>query len=236
MSFPNKPAPPVAPRAMARCLPLLVCLLLCSCQTVRTVYDENGHVVDPDAPGGEKDLYEHLNKQFNDSFSTKKGEDGIPITSSNKVSSYQRKRDESGRLDKEFSTSEYAGGREAYSTMRFSDQGKVYSTKEAYTGDFGKRMEKELHPDFVKSSRGLYSTDATYTGSNLRSPLQDRKSADKDTVFPTSAAPFSRESTSGYVETRRDLTPPPRVYTRDEYYGKSIEETRALLGRDKKKE
>lgn len=219
-------------------LQILPCIILLSaCETVRTVYDEAGNVVEEEeSSGGEKDLYEHMNKQFNSTFSTKKNESGIPVTTSNKVSSFQRKIDESGRLDKEYSTKEYAEGREEYSTMRFSDRGKVFSTKEAYSGEFGKRLEKDMHPDFAKPSRGLYSTDAAYADGQLSSPLQGMKNRARDERYATKESSYSRDTTSGYVETRRDRTPPPRVYTRDEYYGKSIEDTRSLLGRDKEAE
>lgn len=207
-------------------------LLLSACETVRTVYDEAGNEVNPNA-SGESDLTAHFEKEFASSFSEKKNDQGVPQATSGKVSRYQKELDASSRLDKQFSTSSFAGApRDEVHTMRFSDTGKAYDVKEAYSGSMGSAIEKDLHPAFATDSRGIYATGDSYASNEVRSALEGMQNRMNGQSYVTHTGRYSRDDTSGYVETRRDNTPPPRVISRDEYYRKSVRETRALLGRD----
>lgn len=208
---------------------------LCACESVRTVYDENGNVVDPDAPsGGESDLASRFEKDFASSFSEKKNALGVPQATSNKVSSFQKDLDSSSRLNKDFQTGAFAGSDNQVQTMSFSGSGKSFSTKEAYTGGLGHSISKDLHPAFATASRGVFGSDDAYSG-NSRYGYEGKKSVSASRVYSTQESVISRESTSGYFETRRGNTPPPRIMTRDQYYRKTIEETRAMLGRSNDK-
>ena len=210
-------------------------ILLCSCETVRTVYDENGNVVDTNkAPGGESDIASFFEKEFASSFSEKKTESGVPQSTSNKVSRYQKDLDSSSRLDKSFSTSSYAGAdRNEVYNVSFAGADKAYSVHEAYSGGMGRSISKDLHPAFATSSRGVYGTDDAYvTDGSTRSALEGMRSAVNGRSYVTGSSSYSRDEVNGYVESRRNNTPPPRVISRDEYYRKTIRETRALLGRD----
>ena len=213
---------------------MLLCLVaLCACESVRTVYDEGGNVVPQEeaSGGGEKDFTSHLEAQFNSSFSEKKTEDGVPQSVSNKVSSFQSKLDAARRMDQEYGTGTYAGAaRESVYTMSFSGSGKTYSTKDAYSGGMGKRIEKDLHPAFAEPSRGVVGSEDMFSTS--RSAVEGSRS-NIGGSYPTHDSVYSHEDTSGYVETRRDNTPMPRVMSRDEYYRKTIQQTRTMLGRDK---
>lgn len=212
-------------------------VLLSACESVRTVYDEYGEVVDPNAPsGGEGDISSRLEKQFSSSFSEKKNDKGVPQAVSNRVSRYQQDLDASSRMDKEYGTRSYPGSKDEVYTVSFSDSKKTYSTADAYSGAMGKAIDKDLHPAFATASRGVYGTDDSYVGGDSEAYQNGIRSAMDAKKFSTDESYYSREMTSGYVETRRDNTPPPRVITRDQYYRKTIEQTRTLLGRDKETE
>lgn len=212
---------------------MLMFLTLCACKTVRTVYDEAGNVVEPDSgSGGEKDLTAHLEKQFNTSFSTKKTEDGVPLSVSDKVSRYQRDIDEARRMEKDYHTEAYSGAKDEAYTMSFSEAGKTFSTSEAYTGGLGKRFERDLHPAFATPTRGVYGSDDMFGQGDLRSAAERLIHPEVGRVYRTEESSFSRDSLSGYVETRREKTPQPRVFSRDQYQRKTIDDTRAMLGRD----
>lgn len=208
-------------------------MMLCACEHERTVFDEFGNEVKPeDQMGGEKDLSSHMEAKFNAAFSEKKNAQGIPVAVSNRVSSFQKDLDGSSRASKEFSTKRYNGAdsKDVYS-MRFAGAGKQYDVKEAYSGGQGDRIDKELHPAFASESKGIYGTDDAYSGSGARYGREGVGNVNNGKKYDTEESYYSHEMESGYIESRRNNTPPPRVITRDEYYRKSIQDTRAILGR-----
>lgn len=216
---------------------LLASLLfgLCACESQRTVYDEFGNEVkEPSGGGGgEKDLTTHMEEKWNASFGEQKTASGVPQSVSNRVSSFQSKLDDAGRANKEYLTKSYDGAdRDSFYTMQFSGADKKYGLKEAYSGGMGERIEKELHPAFATESKGIYATSDSYAG-NSRYGREGTRSADSGKSYYTRESYYTRDTESGYIESRRDYTPPPRVMTRDEYYGKTVQDTRMMLGRDK---
>lgn len=216
---------------------MLLLLMLCACESVRTVYDEFGNVVkEPEggSGGGEKDLAAHMEEKWNNSFSEKKNAQGIPQAVSNRVSSFQKELDSASGTDKEFMTKRYDGAstNDVYS-MNFAGADKRYGVKEAYTGGMGERIERELHPAFAGASKGIYSTGDSYSGSSSRYGREGENSAANGNRYLTNESYYNREMESGYFESRRESMPEPRVMSRGEYYQKSIEETRTMLGRDK---
>ena len=67
----------------------LLALLCCSaCTPVRTVYDSMGNEVNEEENGGEKDLMSTFEKRFDAAFSEQKTTDGVPQTTSSKVSAF----------------------------------------------------------------------------------------------------------------------------------------------------
>ena len=210
-------------------------LLLCACQTVRTVYDEYGNEVkETQGGGGEKDLSTHMEERFNASFSEKKNAQGVPQAVSNRVSAFQKDLKDAS-LNKEYFTKNYDGsGANEMSSMSFSGSDKRFSgAKEAYSGAMRDRIEKELHPAFASGSKGIYATDDAFAGSNSRYARESTPSSMDGKSYGTQESYYSRDMESGYIETRRESMPDPRVMTKDEYYRKSIQETRTMLGRDK---
>lgn len=218
-----------------RAIVLVGVLLLSSCGNIRTVYDEFGNVVPQDSePGGEKDITSHMEAKFNAAFSEQRNEQGVPQTTSNRVSSFQKELDKARRTDDEFATGEFASaGSSDFYTMSFSGAGKEFNVKESYTGGRGDRIERELHPAFATDSKGIYAVGDSFLGSSARSAAEGEGNLAADRTFFTPESSYTRDTQSGYFETRRDMTPPPPVMTRDEYYRKSIDETRTILGRDK---
>ena len=211
-----------------------VLMALCACESVRTVYDEFGNVVkDSEPSSGEKDLTAHMEEKWNNSFSEKKNAQGIPQAVSNRVSSFQKELDGARSADKEFYTKSYDGAstKDVYS-VSFAGADKKYGVKEAYGGGLGERIDKELHPAFASSSRGIYSTADAYARSNTRYGREGASSPVNGSSYLTNESYYNREMESGYFESRRNSMPAPRVMSRGEYYQKSIEETRMMLGRD----
>ncbi len=211
--------------------------LLGACTTQRTVYDEYGKEVQGGPhEGSVRDFDEYMEEKFNSSFSEKKNGQGVPQAVSNKVSSFQSRLDESKRIDKEYVTSSFSGtGESALSGKQYAGSGRFFGTKKEYAGAEG-RLTRELNPAFATHSKGIYGTDAIYTGANEQSALSGAKS-DMDGEFYTKEnSIYSRDTKSGYVETRREKTLPTPVYSSHEYMGRTIEETRTLLGRDKPSE
>lgn len=210
-------------------------LLLSACESVRTVYDEYGEVVDTEAAdsGSEGDFSARLEKQFSSAFSEKKNDKGVPQAISNRVSPYQKDLDASGRMDKEYSTGSYSGSKDEVYTVSFSDGKKMFSTSDAYSGAMGKSIDRDLHPDFATATRGVYGSEDSYIGGTTEAYQNGVRNTMGSRKYVTGESHYSRETPNGYVETRRNNTPPPRVITRDQYYRKTIEETRSLLGRDK---
>lgn len=200
----------------------------------RTVYDESGRVVqEGPRAGGQRDFADYMEEKFNSSFSEKKNEQGVPQAVSNKVSSFQSKLDEAKRIDKEYVTSSFAGtGESALSGKEFSGSGRSFDTKKEYI-DSGRRLNRDLNPAFATSSKGIYGKDDEFFSAREKSALSGAKSS-MGGEYDTGESPyFSRSSENGYIETRRENTPPPPVYSSEEYMGRTIEETRTLLGRDK---
>ena len=213
---------------------------LTSCQTERTVYDEFGRVVPQDKKksGGERSFESYLEENYDRNVQEKKTESGVPQTYSTKVSSFQSKLDDSKRLDKTYLTGEYGGaGKESSARKEYAGSGTSAYADHRYAGEAReKRIDRELHPAFASGSRGIYATEDEYVG-RKDVPAISGKESGMGGEFPTEeTAVFSRNERSGYFETRAENTPPPPIYSRDEYYSKTIQDVRSLLGRDKKED
>ncbi len=208
-------------------------LILGACTSQRTVYDEYGNVVsDKPQAGRERDFADYMEEKFNSSFSEKKNEQGVPQAVSNKVSSFQSKLDDSKRIEKEYATSPFAGASEsALSGKEFVGSRRSFDTKKEYM-DSGRRLDRELNPAFATDSKGVYGRDDAYARAGERSTFSDAKSQMVGEFYTKESPYYSRDTKSGYVETQRDKTPPMPVYSSDEYMGRTIEETRTLIGRD----
>lgn len=213
-------------------IPVLV-LLSVSCESVRTVYDANGNVVDEDAPGGEKDLMSHFEKQFSDSFSEQKGEDGVPVAKSKRVSRFQADIDGARREDKTFSTKSFLG-------KEGSDLRSVnYTGTKSYDGV--KRQEKDsrtaystdLRPDFMNETHGISSSQRYRHSADDRSEFEGASPlTEREHSYLTGRSHYDGSGQNGYIETRRDKTPPPDITNFRDYYRKTIKETRNMMGRE----
>lgn len=218
-------------------LPLLCLLCLPACTSVRTVYDENGNEV-KDRPGGERSLEDYMADTFDKDVSRKKNKDGVPESSSNKVSRYQKAIDEARRDTSEYSTGRFSGtGSYSGSDLRFSGAGKAFDKSKTYSGTFASSAySRDLRPAFMSDSKGIYGTDSRHG-----SITADNRAAGEglahgsyttSSVYGTHPSSISRDTPSGYYESRRNKTPQPRILNHRDYYKKSLFETRALLGRD----
>ncbi len=222
---------------MKHVLPLLLCLLyLPACQTVRTTYDENGHEV-KEHTGQERSFEDYMQETFDSEVTRRKNKDGVPESSSSKVSRYQKAIDDARRDTSTFQTGSYSGTKSFDRNKNFSGAGKAFDTGAPYKGAFSNSAySKDLRPDFMSDTKGIYSRDDAYadfgTGARSNSDGQAYAEFSSEHVYGTNSSNFSRDDASGYIESRRDNTAPPRIINHRDYYKKSLFETRALLGRD----
>lgn len=211
--------------------------LLCStaCTTVRTVYDSQGNEVKDDEPGGEKDLMSTFEKRFDASFTEKKTKDGVPITTSGKVSSFQRELDDARKIDKTFATSSFDTGKR----LDLRDEGFAGSSRRFSTGKAG--IEKttntmystDLRPDFMNETHGIshakrYSADAGDRSALEGITLDERNR----THYLTDDEPYTTSQENDYVQRRRNKTKQPDIIDYRDYYRQQRQGIRSLLGRD----
>lgn len=214
----------------------LALLLLQSCESVRTVYDENGHEVKESAPGQEKDLESYFNEEFASSFSEKKNKEGVPETTSSKVSRFQKDLDAARRSDERFHTTAFSGIHENDArTHSFDGADKSFDAHKPYEGTFSSNIDTRLRPAFMKEGKGLVRSESVYGGISPtdRSPMEGTVSDISGRPYATHASHISTSDRSGYFESRKERFGKPQIINYRQYYKKSIEETRTLLGRDK---
>ncbi|MCQ2365322.1 MAG: hypothetical protein MJ051_07205 [Akkermansia sp.] len=215
-------------------LPALLLLSLCACESVRTVYDENGRVVDDRPKSGESDLSAHFEDEFNAAFTEEKV-NGVPTATSKRVSSYQKKLDSARREDKEFITHDYKGnlGETNLRGTLFTEDGKRW--------DGSKRMAKSdreaystlVRPDFMNETHGISHNSRNSANDASRMETGEHELGERASRFSTNASRYHTTDPDYYVAERRDKTPQPEITDFREYYRQSIKSTRALLNRDK---
>ena len=216
-------------------LPVLL-LGLVACTPVRTVYDENGNVVNEDEPGGEKDLMSTFEKRFDAAFSEQKTKDGVPQTTSSKVSSFQRELDEARRIDKPYATGSFDTGK--HLDLRDKSYGdssrRFFSGKDGIEKKASSMYSTDLRPDFMNESHGISFSDR-YAGASHddRSDLEGRTRDDRSkTHYLTDYEPYNTGQSNSYTEHRRNKTPQPTIINYQDYYRQHKNSVRQLLGRD----
>lgn len=214
-------------------MPLACCMLLGACQSVRTVYDENGQEVKEDDSGGEKDLMSHFESQFNASFSESRTKDGVPQATSSKRSRFQKDIDAARRGDKEYITGAFATTerQDSLRSITFSGANQDFAGRKTYDGLQTSSISRDLRPDFMNESHGISHSDS-FMDHSSRSALEGAQATASGRVYSTDASEFQTDRQSGYIESRRNRTPEPRIMDYRDYYRKTIEETRTMLGRD----
>ena len=206
-----------------------------SCTPVRTIYDDQGNIV-KDEPGGEKDLVSTFEKRFNDSFSEHKTQDGVPQTTSSKVSSFQRQLDDARKIDKPFATGDFDTGK----TLDLRSDGFAGAAKRFDSGKDGiertanSMYSTDLRPDFMNDSHGI-SHSNRYQGADKdsRSTMEGMALNDRSkSHYLSDSIPYSTNQSNHYVEGRRNKTEQPTIKNYQEYYRQHRNSVRQLLGRD----
>lgn len=214
---------------------LLSLLLLCACEPVRTVYDENGRVVNDAPKKGESDLTAHFEDEFNAAFSEEKI-NGVPTSTSKRVSTYQKKLDAARRDDKVFLTHDYKGdlSRSDLRSTLYDADGKRWeggnkrlskSDKQAYS--------TAMRPDFMNETHGISHSTRHGADDADRNNARDRELDEHASRYSVNASRYHTTDPNYYVAERRDKTPQPQITDFRDYYRQSIKSTRALLNRDK---
>lgn len=213
---------------------LLTTLALSSCKSVRTVYDENGKVVKESEGANFTDIHSHMEKQWGDSFSEKKNAEGVPEATSSKVSSFQKELDAARRNDKEFLTGDWNGRKDAgLRGMVYDADGRAFGEGKRYETFSSSAYTTSMTPDFLKSGRGLTPSEEQGALGGQTSGLAGRyNDARSMTYEPGGAAPYSRETESGYFESRRHNAKEPVIVNYRDYYQRGVQDIRGILGRD----
>ncbi len=221
--------------------PLLPLILLGACTPVRTVYDKYGEEVKESDGATQSDLNSRFEKEFESAFMEKKGKDGVPQTSSNRVSSFQKQLDESRKIQDEYHTKSYGAIRENYSrSVIYSGAG----ADSRYSRDSDRREKdrkmaygSDMRPDFMNPTHGISHSSRYGADSSDRSSM-DGVQAPRyhDSSYATTGSAYSTADSDWYTEARRNKTPQPDITNFRDYYRQSIKSTRELLGRDKKAE
>ena len=221
---------------MRRALPVVLLLSLCACESVRTVYDANGNVVEEKQAGGETDLYSHFEKEFSESFSEKKSDSGVPQSISGRVSSFQKDIDAargSGK-DKQFVTKSFTGSK-SYDAIsnKFADANKTFSGSNKEFGHKESAMAgTDMRPDFMNESHGI-SHSSRYTGDNRRSAAEGTSSSSDGLRYATTSSRYNNAGPDGYIEERRQNTPEPDIIYYRDYQERTISETKDFIHRNK---
>lgn len=210
--------------------------LLCStgCTPVRTVYDAQGAEVKEDDGGGETDLMSVYEKRFNNSFSVKKTEDGVPQTVSNRVSSFQSDLEKARKTTSRFSTNSFDTG----TGLDLKSKGFDGANKEFATGKAGidrkngnTMFSRDMKPDFMNESHGISHSNRFLSVRDNRARVEGRSTA-THSYHLSESAPYSTSESSNYFESRRYKAEQPVIIDHREYYKKHKQGIRELLGRE----
>lgn len=222
---------------MNKLLPILLACTLGACESVRTVYDANGNVVEEREPGGERDLSAHFQKQFGESFSEQKGASGVPQTISNRRSSFQKDIDEARRNDKEYATKAFGDVRRNDALSKaFSGSGKAYEGSGRYLDRKMSAMAStDMTPDFMNETHGI-SHSSRYSGADRRSTAEGSSLPGGDRRFATQSSRYDKAGGDGYIDSRRDKTPEPEITHYRDFQQKTIDETKDFIHRHRDKD
>ncbi len=213
---------------------LLPLLTLPACDSVRTVYDEDGNVV-RDKPAGaqESDMFSSMEKRFDAAFSedSKSNSSGVPQAKSKRVSSFQRDIDGARKADNPFATKAFTTNESGLKSMSFSDRSKSYKGK-SFSGGFKSAISSDMRPDFMNDSHGI--AHSSYSGGiSERSRAEGSYSDDSGRSYGTHASRYSTDQESGYFESHRHDTPAPPIRDHRSTQTKELMNVRSILGRDK---
>lgn len=223
---------------MKRLLILPLCLLttLPACTWERTVYDEYGNPVQESEPGQEKDIFSVMEGRFDAAFSEHKNKEGVPETTSDRVSQFQKDIDSARTGGKVYGTGAFSGAGKASDLRdkRFTSSGGTFDTNKRFDTGGSSAFSRDKRPDFLNANRGLARSD--YNGPMGRSDMEGRTSDSVGRTYDTHPSQYKPHTPSSYVSGREAKTPQPTIIDHRDQGKKNIDQTRHLMGRDEKPE
>jgi len=214
-------------------IPMLLTLALGACRSERTVYDQYGNVVKESQPGQERDIYSVMEERFDAAFSEKKNKEGVPETTSARVSRYQKDIDNARSGGKAFITKSFSGVSEnSLREKSFAESGKSFGGSKALDISKPSSYSRDLRPDFMNSSHGIAHKDYEGEHANKRSGSESKSFDAADRRFVTTPSQYKPHTPSGYVQSREAKREQPPIYDHRNQSKKNIEDTRRLMGRD----
>lgn len=212
---------------------MLLTLVLGACKSERTVYDQYGNVVKESQPGQEKDIYSVMEERFDAAFSEKKNKDGVPESTSARVSRYQKDIDNARSEGKTFYTKSFNGVSE--SSLRekaFAESGKSFGGSKPLDISKNSSYSRDLRPDFMNGSHGIAHKDYAGEHANKRSGAESKSFDAAGRQVVTQPSQYKPHTPSGYVQSREARREQPPIYDHRDQGKKNIEDTRRLMGRD----
>lgn len=212
---------------------MFLTLVLGACKSERTVYDQYGNVVKESQPGQEKDIYSVMEERFDAAFSEKKNKDGVPESTSARVSRYQKDIDNARSEGKTFYTKSFNGVSESsFREKSFAESGKGFGGGKSLDIFKNSSYSRDLRPDFMNGSHGIAHKDYAGGHANKRSGAEDRSFDAAGRQVVTHPSQYKPHTPSGYVQSREARREQPPIYDHRDQGKKNIEDTRRLMGRD----
>ncbi len=216
-------------------LTLAAALLLPACKSVRTVYDEGGNIVKESEHEGanETDLVSAFEKRFDASFSEKRNAQGVPESTSQRVSSFQKELDKARSSDDDRYGTKIFGGSRRNESFSGRYETKSYGERKEYDArGTSSRYSTDMRPDFMNENRGLAHKD--YQGGEYaRYSGEGTYSSEAGRTYATHASSYHHSQESGYFESHRHDTPAPPIFDHKDVQTREIMNIRNILGRDK---
>ncbi len=204
-------------------------LLFLSCETQRTYYDAGGNEIDPPS---DKAKSSSLEERFTNTFTMKKNEQGIPMATSKKVSPFQGKLDAARKgQDNTIEKKSYDGVKAFDRSMRGDEWAKKQLDRKTFDTTKQGAYSREMTPDFLKDGKGIIAREDAMLSSS-RSAYEGRETSVSRRTHEREQGDYSTTDSSGYFVKKQEQSHAPKVIHRDEYIRMTLEETRAMMGRD----
>lgn len=213
----------------------LGCCLM-ACESVRTVDGEPVKESERNADiNDESAMMAAAERRFGSGFKTKKGVNGLPEATSDRVSSFQGKIDTARSGGKTFGTKSYDGatGSSGWRDKGFSGGNKSFAGGKnfAHNGK-GSPLSRDLRPDFMGDGRGLSRKGNDNFVARSAAETKARATGFDGDYARTGRSRYGKVGDSAYFEGRRNNTPPPEIKNyRDPEVRATIQDTRSMLGR-----
>lgn len=206
-------------------------LLLPACTPERTVYDAGGNAVSNVLHGPRQmSLEDRFTRNYDATVRTRKNADGVPVSTSSKVSSFQRYFDKAADRETAGQFSKRFEGSRSFATGRYGEASKSFGSDKRYATSANGAFSTDLRPDFMNRSRGIAHND--YRDSDRRWAGEGVAASGTDSRYPTRDSQYSTVNESGYISSKNSHFKQPRIVSSREYLDTDHMNMRSVLRHD----